>query len=105
MRSVAEFFKQIYLAEFNRAKGDSIKKVIRTLRAKGYDVSPIRHKTTILIRRPKAAGFGQFKEDLAELVQGRIGSMILCSTSGRFWLLDNKGNQPGKLQLIRKSDL
>ena len=97
--------KFLYLAEFNRCIGDNIKNVIRRLRRKGYVVSRIGHKTTILIRRPTGSKFKQFKADLAELVQPKIGSMVLSSTSGRFWLLDNKGNRPGQLQQIGEADL
>jgi hypothetical protein len=90
----------LYLAEFNRCKGDSIKNVVRRLRNRGYEVAVIRHKTTVIIRRPSGSTFKQFRSDLAELVQPWIGSMVLSSTSGKFWLLDNKGNQPGVLQRI-----
>ncbi len=103
--SRSEFFRQVYLAEFNRATGDNIKNVVRRLRDKGYEASTIRHKTTVLIRRPTDCEFKTFKSDLASLVQPRIGSMVLCSTTGNFWLLDNKGNQPGVFQKISEKDL
>lgn len=96
---------RIYMAEFNRCVGDNIKNVIRRLRRKGYDVDSIRHKTTVLIRRPEGLSFKDFRKDLAELVQPRIGSLALSSTSGKFWLLDNKGNMPGVLQKITAEDL
>lgn len=99
------FFRQVYMAEFNRAKGDNIKNVVSRLRAKGYEVSRIRHKTTIILKRPSTISFDQFKKDLCKLVQKRVGSMVLCSTTGRFWLLDNTGNRPGEFQAISESDL
>ena len=99
-----EFFKNFYIAEFNRSVGDSIRNVARALRAQGYNVAHIRHKTTILIKRPSDKSFSEFKNDLSQLVQNRIGSMTLCSTSGRIWLLDNKGNRAGEFQRITQAD-
>lgn len=97
--------KNFYIAEFNRCVGDNIQNVVRTLRRKGYTVSRIRHKTTVAIRRPDDRSFRRFKTDLAALVQPNIGSMVLASTSGRIWLLDNKGNSPGELQRITDTDI
>jgi hypothetical protein len=97
--------KNIYVAEFNRCVGDSIKNVVRRLRAKGYEVSVIRHRTTVILRRPSGQSFKKFKKHIAELVQDNIGSVLMSSTSGKIWLLDNKGNQPGVLQLIDEKDL
>jgi hypothetical protein len=99
------YLKYVYLAEFNRCMGDNIENVIRRLRRRGYEVARIRHKTTILIRRPAGSTFKQFRRDLADLVQPQRGSMVLSSTSGKFWLLDNKGNQPGVLQRVRTDDI
>jgi hypothetical protein len=96
---------RLYMAEFNRCIGDNIKNVVRALRAKGYEVGRIRHKTTVLIRRPEGLSFKNLRSDLGELAQPRIGSVILCSTSGRFWLLDNKGNSPGIFVAITGEDL
>src|SRR5688572_7552346 len=92
--------KHLYLAEFNRCVGDNIENVVRRLRRRGYEVARIRHKTTVLIRRPDGSKLRQLKTDLASLAQPSRGSIILSSTSGRFWLLDNKGNQPGAFQSI-----
>ena len=96
---------KLYMAEFNRCVTDNIKNVIRKLRAKGYEVTRVRHKTTVLIQRPKGVSFKEFCDDLNELVQPRIGSVIMSSTSGKFWLLDNKGNSPGIFQEITNADL
>lgn len=97
--------ENIYLVEFNRCRGDNIKNVIRRLHRKGYEASLIRHKTTVLIKRPLGSRFSDFKDDLLELVQPRIGSLIMSSTSGKFWMLDNKGNFPGIFQKISAKDL
>lgn len=97
--------RKIYMAEFNRCKGDNIKNVIRRLRAKGYEVAKVGHKTTILIRRPAGQKFKWFKSDLTNLVQPKIGGLILSSTSGKFWKLSNSGNRPGTLQLITEDDI
>lgn len=90
----------VYLAEFNRCVGDNIENVVRRLRRRGYEVARVAHKTTILIRRPTSSKFRNFKTDLADMVQPRIGGLIVSSTSGKFWQLDNKGNRPGILHRI-----
>ena len=101
----SDSLRKMYMAEFNRCKGDTIANVLRRLRRKGYAVSKLGHKTTVLIRRPPHQKFNAFKDDLAELVQPRIGGLILSSTSGKFWRLDNTGNQPGVLQRVTADDL
>lgn len=98
-------FRKLYMAEFNRCKGDNIANVLRRLRRKGYQATKVGHKTSILIRRPSRQRFAEFKEDLAELIQPRIGGLILSSTSGRFWRMDNTGNKPGILQRVTAEDL
>ena len=92
--------KHVYLAEFNRCVGDNIENVVRRLRRRGYEVARVGHKTTILIRRPVGSKIRSFKADLAAMVQPKIGGMILSSTSGKFWQLDNRGNRPGVLYRI-----
>lgn len=92
--------KHVYLAEFNRCVGDNIENVVRRLRRRGYEVARVAHKTSILIRRPAGSKFRSFKTDLAAMVQPRIGGMILSSTSGKFWQLNNRGNRPGELYRI-----
>ena len=92
---VRKMLSHVYMAEFNRCIGDNIENVVRRLRARGYEVARIAHKTTILIRRPADVTLARFKSDLALQVQPRIGSVALSSTSGNLWLLDNKGNKPG----------
>ncbi|MDR6853661.1 uncharacterized protein (UPF0335 family) [Sphingomonas sp. BE123] len=98
-------FQNVYVAEFNRCIGDNIKNVVRRLRAKGYEVSVIRHKTTVLLRRPSGQSFRSFRKDIAALVQDRIGSVVVSSTSGKIWIIDNKGNQAGEMRLITENDL
>jgi hypothetical protein len=100
-----KYLRFVYMAEFNRCVGDNINNVVRRLRRRGYEVALLRHKTTVLIRRPAGSTFREFRNDLAEMVQPVRGSMILSSTSGKFWLLDNKGNQPGKLRRVDLDDL
>lgn len=96
--------KYVYLVEFNRCKGDSINKVSRKLRNEGYEVKKIRHKTTILVKRPSGCKLSRLKEDIANLVQDKIGSAILASSSGKMWQLDNTGNQPGVFQVLDGDD-
>lgn len=100
----APFFKHFYMAEFNRGLGDNINNVVRKLRRKGYDAIKLGHKTTIIIRRPSDVRFRVMKDDLSELAQNRIGGIILSSTSGKMWRLDNRGNRPGIFQPITLAD-
>lgn len=49
--------RNVYLVEYNRCKGDNINGVTKNLRKKGYDVKKIRHKTTIMVKRPDDKSF------------------------------------------------
>lgn len=97
---MAASFSKIYLVEFNRCVGDDIKKVVRKLRRIGYRASLIRHKTTLIIERPDDKTFALFKRELASMAQPQIGSIIMASPEGRFWLMDNKGNMAGTWQKV-----
>ena len=89
-----------YIAEFNRCVGDNIARVIRRLERRGYVVERVPQLTTLRIRRPKNAEFSEFLDDLRELLQPRRGSLILCSSSGRAWSCNMRGNRPGEFVRI-----
>ena len=84
-----------YIAEFNRCVGDSICRVIRRLERRGYEVDRVPQLTTLRIRRPAGVTMSQFRSDLRSLLQPRRGSLILCSSSGRAWSCNMRGNRPG----------
>ena len=84
-----------YIAEFNRCVGDSIWRVKRRLERLGYDVDFVPQLTTLLFRRPVGVTMRQFRSDLRALLQPRRGSLILCSSSGRAWSCNMRGNRSG----------
>jgi hypothetical protein len=84
-----------YIAEFNRCVGDSIWRVVRRLQRRGYEVERVPQLTTLSIRRPVGVTMSEFRADLRSLLQPRRGSLILCSSSGRAWSCNMRGNRPG----------
>jgi hypothetical protein len=84
-----------YVAEFNRALGDSISRVVRRLERLGYVVERLPHLTTLRIWRPKGGSFAEFLDDLRALLHPRRGGVVLNSSTGRAWLCSMRGNRPG----------
>lgn len=91
----SEWARWRYVAEFNRCVGDSIRRVKRRLERRGYQVEFVPQLTTLLIRRPAGVTMKQFRADLRTLLQPRQGSLILCSSSGRAWSCNMRGNRAG----------
>ena len=89
--------KRQYLIEFSRNKYDSIRKVVRRLQDKGYDVETVpNHLTAIVIRKNERQPFSVLKGELIELLDPSKGSLIIGSSSGKQWYCSMKGNRPGR---------
>ncbi len=92
--------KRRYVAELNRCIGDNIARAIRYLERRGYIVDRVPQLTTITIRLPRGGSFADLQADLVNVLQPRRGSLILCSTSGRSWSCNMRGNMPGVFDRI-----
>lgn len=91
----------IYIAETNRAKHDSIRLAVSILERRGIRVTRIAHLTSVLLERPSEMTWSEFKDVIRTVPQPRIGSVLLTSCkTGRAFLCDNRGNQPGVFQRI-----
>lgn len=90
-----KLFRHRYIAEFNRCVGDNTSRIIRRLERQGYVVERVPQLTTLVIRRPRAKGFMDFRDDLRALLQPRRGSLVLSSSSGGAWSCNMRGNRPG----------
>lgn len=84
-----------YIVEFNRCVGDSISRAKRWLERRGYQVEFVPQLTTLLVRRPVGVTMREFRADLRALLQPRRGSLVICSSSGRAWSCNMRGNRPG----------
>ncbi|BAQ48065.1 hypothetical protein Maq22A_c25955 [Methylobacterium aquaticum] len=95
LRSIKEDYIY-YGAEFNRSLGDNIRGVMRKLEKAGLDVSKPPHLTTLIIRRPLSMSWADFKAIIRSMIQPRIGSVFLTSSTGRMFVCSNRGNRPGR---------
>jgi len=87
-----------YVGEFNRCRGDNIRKCGRRLSKKGIQVTFPPHKTAIKITRPESMSFAQFAGIVRAEVQPRIGSLLLMSKrTGNVFICNNHGNRPNRL--------
>lgn len=84
-----------YQIELNRSINDSTRRVVRTLERKGYEVDRLGHKTAFTLKRPLGQSFSDFQDDIRSILNPRIGSALICSSTGRAWLCSMKSNQPG----------
>jgi len=93
---------KIYVAEFNRAIGDSIRNCKRQLEGRwGLNVDLLPHKTTLRIERPREMSWPTFKDALRSVIQAQRGAVLLFSRStGNVFVCSNAGNQPGRFQKI-----
>lgn len=87
----------VYIGEFNRPRGDNIRRTATRLRRKGIvDVTHFCHLTTLRMVRPSGMSFSEFKAILRVELQPRIGGMVLFSRrTGNAFRCSNKGNRPG----------
>jgi hypothetical protein len=93
--------EKIYVAEFNRACGDSIRTCARRLAAWGLDVDILPHPTTLRTGRPPSMSWETFKEALRSVIQPIRGAVLLFSkTTGKVFVCSNAGNMPGRFRLI-----
>lgn len=91
----------IYLVETNRALRDNIRWVADFLERRSITVTRIQHLTALLLERPPAMTWDEFKDVIRSVLQPRIGSIVLSScTTGRVFLCSNRGNQPGVFQRL-----
>lgn len=85
--------RRIFIAEFNRPRGDNIRRVERRLNKAGISAQLIPHKTTIRLIWPTGMSWVAFVAVLKSVVAPRIGSMILFSkATGNAFLYSNRGN-------------
>jgi hypothetical protein len=90
-----------YIAEFNRCRGDNIRRCARRLERRGIPTSAIRHKTTLRMERPVGMGWPYFIRAVRDQLTPRIGSVLLHSQrTGNTFLCSNRGNRPGRFQSI-----
>lgn len=93
--------RMVYFAEFNRAYAE-IRRVARRLESWwNLVVEIVPHKTTLRIERPPDMTWRQFGEAMFSVLDDRLGSVIVFSTTtGRVYLCSNVGNMPGIMQRI-----
>ncbi len=90
-----------YFAEFNRVIGDNIRVAAKRLRQLGLGVQVLRHKTSLVIERPKAMPWLAFKNAVRAVLQPRRGSVLISSEStGNTFICQNIGNHPGQFQRL-----
>lgn len=93
---------RIYVAEFNRSVGDSIRTCAsRLARRWGLAVDILPHRTTLRIERPPDMKWATFQEALRSVIQPGRGAVLLFSmTTGHAYICSNAGNLPGEFQRI-----
>lgn len=90
-----------YFAEFNRPRGDSIRRTEAALNRSGLKVSRVAHKTALMIERPTGIDWPTFKTAIRSELQSRRGSVLLFSESSKAtYLCSNRGNKPGVFQRL-----
>jgi hypothetical protein len=91
----------IYAIETNRAVRDSLRWVQNFLEEHGIRVTRVAHLTSLLLERPAAMTWGEFKTVIRKIVQRRIGSVLMISSrTGRVFLCSNRSHQPGRFQRL-----
>ncbi len=80
---------------------DNIRMAAAKLRRRGLDVDILPHKTSLRIRKPDEMDWRDLKRALRSVLQPRRGSVFLCSeTTGRAFICNNAGNQPGRFERL-----
>lgn len=90
-----------YVAEFNRCRGDNIKRTARRLTRAGLPSDLSNHKTTIFIEKPADVPWKQMLQNLKTEIDPKLGSVLLFSRkTGNVFRCSNKGNRPGYFEKI-----
>jgi len=90
-----------YFAEFNRVRGDSIRRAAMSLRRRGLDVSVLPHRTSLEIIRPNEMSWKKFTNAIRAQLQPRRGSVLISSEStGNTFICSYASNQPGRFQRL-----
>ncbi len=90
-----------YFAEFNRVRGDNIRRTAMRLRRLGLDVSVLAHRTSLEIIRPAGMSWRRFITAIRAQLQPRRGSVLLSSEStGNTFICSFARNQPGRFQRL-----
>lgn len=91
----------VYVGEFNRCRGDNIRRCASRLERGGVPASPIPHLTALRIERPAGMDWPTFARTIRGELSPRIGSVVLHSqTTGNTFLCRNKGNRPGRFEKV-----
>jgi len=90
-----------YFAEFNRGRGDDIRRVRAKLRKLGMEVYLLPHPTALEIHRPESMSWKDFKRAIRGQIQPRRGSaMILSETTGNTFICSFAGNHAGDFEKL-----
>jgi hypothetical protein len=90
-----------YFAEFNRVRGDNIRRTARVLRRQGFRVLVLPHRTALELRRPKDMPWTTFTGAIRAQLQTRRGSVMISSEStGNTFICSYAGNQPGRFRRL-----
>lgn len=90
-----------YIVETNRVNGDNIARAVSYFERQGIPAERIPHKTTLRLFRPANMTFPTFARIVRGVIQRRIGSLLMFSTStGNAFLCSNRGNRPGRFVRI-----
>jgi len=90
-----------YFAEFNRVRGDNIRRAARNLRRLGLQVIVLAHRTSLEILRPSEMPWRDFTQAIRSQLQPRRGSVLISSEStGNTFICSFSGNQPGRFQCL-----
>lgn len=90
-----------YFAEFNRVRGDNIRRAATSLRRRGLDVSILAHRTSLEIIRPDEMSWKRFTNAIRAQLQPRRGSVLISSErTGNTFVCSFASNQPGRFQRL-----
>lgn len=93
--------QRIYVAEFNRCRGDNIRHCARRLDRLGIPTSVISHKTSLRMERPAGMDWPDFARAVRRQINPSIGSVLLHSQrTGNTFLCRNRGNRRGRFERI-----
>lgn len=92
---------RIYVAEFNRCRGDNIRLCVRRLNRLGICTSIIPHKTSLRMERPVDMSWANFLNVLRSQLNPRLGAVLLFSQrTGNAFLCRNRSNRPGRFARV-----
>lgn len=90
-----------YFAEFNRVRGDNIRRAATRLRRHGLDVSILAHRTSLEMNRPDGMSWKSFTNAIRAQLQPRRGSVLISSErTGNTFICSFASNQPGRFQRL-----